>query len=73
MGYAQLISEGRSSVCLHVQVETRRNTPLTHIYIYDPGASHKQHGFIYSNSQQYIVWLKIIHFYFMPKTLDIKI
>ncbi len=40
--------------------------------IYVPGAqtSHKQHSYICSNIQQYIVWLKIIHFYFMP---DIKI
>ncbi len=28
--------------------------------------SHKQHSYICSNSQQYIVWVKIIHFYFMP-------
>jgi len=27
--------------------------------------SHKQHSYICRNSQQYIVWLKIIHFYFM--------
>ncbi len=28
--------------------------------------SHKQHSYICSNSQQYTVWVKIIHFYFMP-------
>ncbi len=28
---------------------------------------HKSLGYICSNSQQYIVWVKIIHFYFMPK------
>ncbi len=34
-------------------------------------SSHKQHGDIYSNSQKYIVWVKIIHFYFMPKIIRI--
>ncbi len=24
-------------------------------------------GYICNNSQQYILWVKIIHFYFMPK------
>ncbi len=33
--------------------------------------SHKQHRYIYSNSQQYIVWVKIIHFYFMTKIIRI--
>ncbi len=31
----------------------------------------KLRGCICSNSQQYIVWLKIIHFYFMPKIIRI--
>ncbi len=31
--------------------------------------SHKQHRYICSNSQQYIVWVKIIDFYFMPKII----
>ncbi len=30
-------------------------------------SSHKQHRYICSNSQQYIVWVKIINFYFMTK------
>ncbi len=30
---------------------------------------HKQHRYICSNSQQYIVWVKIIHFYFMTKRI----
>ncbi len=34
-------------------------------------SSHKQHSYICSNSQQYIVWLKIIHFSFMPKIIRI--
>ncbi len=34
-------------------------------------SSHKQHGSICSNSQQYIVWVKIIDFYFMPKIIRI--
>ncbi len=31
--------------------------------------SHKSLGYICSNSQKYIVWVKIIHFYFMPKII----
>ncbi len=31
----------------------------------------KSLGYICSNSQQYIVWVKIIHFYFMPKVIRI--
>ncbi len=27
-------------------------------------------GYIYSNSQQYMLWLTIIHFFFMPKSLE---
>ncbi len=34
-------------------------------------SSHKQHRYVCSNSQQYIVWVKIIHFYFMPKIIRI--
>ncbi len=33
--------------------------------------SHKQHRYICSNSQQYIVWVKIIIFSFMPKIIRI--
>ncbi len=35
--------------------------------------SHKQHRYICSNRQQYIVWLKIIIFLLWQKSLDIKI
>ncbi len=31
----------------------------------------KSLGYICSNSQQYIVWVKIIHFSFMPKIISI--
>ncbi len=42
------------------------------IYIYvSHKSSHKQHSYICSNIQQYIVWLKMIHFYFMPKIIMI--
>ncbi len=34
-------------------------------------SGHKQHRYICSNSQQYIVWVKIIHFYVMPKIIRI--
>ncbi len=33
--------------------------------------SHKQHRYICSNRQQYIVWVKIINFSFMPKIIMI--
>ncbi len=43
--------------------------------ICDPGLEHKTSikslGYICSNSQQYIVWVKIIHFSFMPKIISI--
>ncbi len=32
-------------------------------------SSHKQHRYICSNSQQYIAWVKIINFSFMPKMI----
>ncbi len=40
----------------------------------DAGAqsSHKQHGYICSNSQKYIVWVKTIDFLLCQKSLDIK-
>ncbi len=34
-------------------------------------SSHKQHRYICSNSQQYIVWVKIIDFSVMPKIIRI--
>ncbi len=37
----------------------------------DHKTSHKNHGFICSNSQKYIVWVKIIDFSFMPKIIRI--
>ncbi len=43
------------------------------INIWDPGDSHKQHSYICSNSQKYIVWVKIIIFLLCQKSLDIKI
>ncbi len=43
--------------------------------ICDPGMEHKTSlkslGYICSNSQQYIVWVKIINFSFMPKIISI--
>ncbi len=33
----------------------------------DHKTSHKSHRYICSNSQQYIVWFKIVDFYFMEK------
>ncbi len=36
-------------------------------------SSHKQHSYICSNNQQYIVWVKIIIFLLCQKSLDIKI
>ncbi len=39
----------------------------------NPGAktSHKSHGYMCSNSQKYIVWVKIIAFSCMPKIIRI--
>ncbi len=46
-----------------------------YLNICDPGLEHKTSlkslGYICSNSQQYIVWVKIIHFSFMPKIISI--
>ncbi len=39
--------------------------------ILDRKTSHKEHRYICSNSQQYIVWVKIIDFSFMPKIIKI--
>ncbi len=43
--------------------------------ICDPGLEHKTSlkslEYICSNSQQYIIWVKIIHFSFMPKIISI--
>ncbi len=35
----------------------------------DHKTSFKSLGYICSNSQKYIEWVKIIHFYFMPKNI----
>ncbi len=35
-------------------------------------SSHKQHSYICSNRQQYIVWFKIIHFSVMTKVIRIS-
>ncbi len=42
----------------------------THVTL-EHRSSHKQHRCICSNRQQYIVWVKIIHLYFMPKNIMI--
>ncbi len=52
-----LLNEHELKLSTHVTLEHRR--------------SHKQHRYIWSNSQQYIVWVKIIHFYCMPKIIRI--
>ncbi len=40
-----------------------------HIIVIIIESNHKQHRYICSNSQQYIVWVKIMHFSFMPKII----
>ncbi len=42
----------------------------THVTL-EHRSSHKQHRCICSNRQQYTVWVKIIHLYFMPKNIMI--
>ncbi len=37
----------------------------------DHKTSHKSLGYVCSNSQKYIVWVKIIDFSFMPKIIRI--
>ncbi len=39
------------------------------VYICDPGTQNQSLGYIYSNSQKYIVWVKIIHFSVGPKII----
>ncbi len=46
------------------------NDYLTFVTL-DHKSSFKSLGYICSNSQQYIVWVKIIHFSFMPKIISI--
>ncbi len=46
------------------------NDYLTFVTL-DHKTSLKSLGYICSNSQQYIVWVKIIHFSFMPKIICI--
>ncbi len=43
----------------------------THLWPWSTKAVISCMGVICSNSQQYIVWVKIIHFYFMPKIIRI--
>ncbi len=46
-----------------------------YIYIYmtlDHKTSHKYNGYIFSNSQKYIVWVKIMNFSLMPKIIRIS-
>ncbi len=44
-----------------------------YLCICDPGPQNqsKYHGYICSNSQQYIVWVKMTNFSFMPKIIRI--
>ncbi len=44
----------------------------THLYVtLEHKSNHKSLGYICSNSQQYIVCVKIVHFSFMPKIIRI--
>ncbi len=48
------------------------NSWLFSVYVFlEHRRSHKQHSYICSNNQKYSVWVKIIHFYFMPKIIRI--
>ncbi len=44
-----------------------------HLYVCDPGPQNQSYvaGVYCSNSQNYIAWVKIIDFYFMPKIIRI--
>ncbi len=43
-----------------------------YVIICDPGQQKTVISYMYSNSQQYIVWVKVIDFSFMPKTIRKK-
>ncbi len=47
-----------------------RYTKIVHLYVTpDHKTSHRYHGYIRSNSQQYIVWVKMINFSWCKKSL----
>ncbi len=54
-----------------MHVLTFENRDISWYVSLEHKSSHKQHSYIYSNSQQYIVWVKIILFSFMPKIIRI--
>ncbi len=61
--------------CMHAHAHTHTHTH-THKHTHtnlnvEHKSSHKQHRYICSNIQQYIVWIKMIHFYLMPKIIRI--
>ncbi len=52
----------------HIKNENRETVPYVTL---EHKSSHKSLGYIYRNSQKYIVWVKIIDFPFMPKIIRI--
>ncbi len=56
----------------YIVLDLPEKSTFNAIYVtLDHKTSLKSHGYIYSNSQQYIVWVKIIDFSFMPKIIRI--
>ncbi|XDV28083.1 hypothetical protein PO909_031478, partial [Leuciscus waleckii] len=55
------VDQGTYLYCIHT---------LTYVTL-DHKTSHKSHRYICGNSQQYIIWVKIIDFFFMPKIIRI--
>ncbi len=56
----------------HIHLVNINNIIFTKYVTLDHKTSLKSIGYICSNSQKYIVWVKIIYFSFMPKIIRIK-
>ncbi len=65
-------SSGFTQTWVHVVHAVSHINSTFHLNVtLDHKTSHKSHGFICSNSQKYIAWVKIIDFSFMPKIIRI--
>ncbi len=54
--------------CIYLIKNTIKTVILWNVTL-DHKTSHKSHEYICSSSQKYTVWVKIIHFSFMPKII----
>ncbi len=59
-------------LCIISDAQQAKNGKLNYnLWPCDHKTSLKSLGYIFSNSQKYILWLKMIDFYFMPKVIRI--